>query len=56
MLERRKSGDVTGWLTKRLNELTGQARKTFSETDLGLGFWRWAFRASITGRRPTYRN
>ncbi len=38
MLERRKNGDVTSWLTSRLNELTGQARETFSETDRGLGF------------------
>ncbi len=38
MLERRKNGDVTSWLTSRLNELTDQARETFSETDRGLGF------------------
>ena len=38
MLERRKNGDVTNWLTSKLNELTAQARETFSETDRGLGF------------------
>jgi len=38
MLERRKNGDATSWLTSRLNELTDQARETFSETDRGLGF------------------
>ena len=38
MLERRKSGDVTNWLTSKLTELTGQARETLSETDRGLGF------------------
>ena len=38
MLERRKNSDVTSWLASKLNELTGQARETFSETDRGLGF------------------
>ena len=38
MLERRKNGDVTNWLMSKLNELTGKARETFSETDRGLGF------------------